>query len=294
MGLLDFLRRKKEPAFGLSELARRLGMTGAELAAVEVRYHQFTIPKRRGGGRRTILAPDRPLKRLQRRILRRLLALLVSHPAVHGFERGRSIVTNARFHRARPIVVRLDIREFFTSTSAQRVERFFRRIGWSRPAARRLTELCTYQGGLPQGAPTSPRLANLINYRLDTRLDHLAVRMGAMYTRYADDLTFSFDQDTGGRARCLIRAVGRIVAAEGYRLHTRRKLSIRRRHQRQRVTGLVVNERINLPRETRRRLRAVEHHLTQGRKATLTEDQMRGWRALMTMVRRQAGPPEAL
>jgi retron-type reverse transcriptase len=293
MGLLDFLRKKKEPAFGLPELARRLGMSEADLAAVEVRYHEFTIPKRRGGGRRTILAPDRPLKRLQRRILRRLLALLVSHPAVHGFERGRSIVTNARFHLARPIVVRLDIRDFFTSTSAQRVERFFRRIGWDKPAARRLTELCTYQGGLPQGAPTSPRLANLVNYRLDTRLDHLAVRMGAMYTRYADDLTFSFDEDRGGRVRALIRATGRIVAGEGYRLHTRRKLSIRRRHQQQRVTGLVVNERINLPRETRRRLRAVAHHLAAGRKATLTEDQMRGWGALMSMVRCQAGPPDA-
>jgi RNA-directed DNA polymerase len=135
-------------------------------------------------------------------------------------------------------------------------------------------------------------LANLVNYRLDTRLDHLAVKFGAMYTRYADDLTFSFDEDRGGRVRALIRAVSRIVAGEGYRLHKRRKLSIRRRHQQQRVTGLVVNEGVNVPRQTRRRLRAVEHHLATGRKATLSEDQMHGWRALLAMVRRQAAPRE--
>ena len=289
MGLLDFFKKQKGPQLGLPELARRLGISEADLAAIEVRYHEFTIAKR-GGGRRTILAPDAPLKQVQRRILRRLLALLLSHPAVNGFERGKSIVTNALYHTGKPVVVHLDIRDFFTSTAAKRVESFFRRIGWDRLAARRLTELCTYQGGLPQGAPTSPRLANLVNYRLDTRLDHLAVKLGAMYTRYADDLTFSFDQDRGGRVRALIRAVGRIVDGEGYRLHTRRKLSIRRRHQQQRVTGLVVNEGVNLPRETRRRLRAVEHRLAQGLKATLTEDQMRGWRALLAMVRRQAAP----
>ena len=105
--------------------------------------------------------------------------------------------------------------------------------------------------------------------------------------RYADAV-----QDAGGKVRALIRVVGRIVGEEGYRLHKRKKMSIRRRHQQQRVTGLVVNERINLPRDTRRRLRAIEHRLAAGRKATLTEEQVRGWRALLAMVRRQAGPQE--
>ncbi len=281
MGFLDFL--SKGSGHGLDELARRLGMSPPELASIQAAYRQFTIPKRSGGHRR-ILAPQKELKSVQRRILRRLLALLVSHPAATGFERGRSIVTNASRHLGRAVVVRMDLRDFFDSTSARRVRRFFRRIGWNRPAARRLGELCTHRGALPQGAPTSPRLANLVNYRLDTRLNNLAAAFGATYTRYADDLVFSFDVDKRTQTRRLINLVKLIVREEGYRVHTRRKLHIRRRHQQQRVTGLVVNDRVNLPRRTRRWLRAVEHHHATGRSSTLTETQLSGWRAYASMI----------
>jgi len=281
MGFLDFL--SKGSGHGLDGLARRRGMSPPELASIQAAYRQFTIPKRSGGHRR-ILAPQKELKSVQRRILRRLLALLVSHPAATGFERGRSIVTNASRHLGRAVVVRMDLRDFFDSTSARRVRRFFRRIGWNRPAARRLGELCTHRGALPQGAPTSPRLANLVNYRLDTRLNNLAAAFGATYTRYADDLVFSFDVDKRTQTRRLINLVKLIVREEGYRVHTRRKLHIRRRHQQQRVTGLVVNDRVNLPRRTRRWLRAVEHHHATGRSSTLTETQLSGWRAYASMI----------
>ncbi len=271
MGLLSFFKKGKgkdngRPRLGLPELAERLGVSESELAAVTPRYSQFTIAKR-NGNRRTILAPEREFKQVQRRILRRVLALLVSHPAATGFEQGKSIVTNAIPHIGKPVVVRMDIRDFFTSTLAKRVVKFFRRIGWDKAAATRLTELCTHDDGLPQGAPTSPRLANLLNYRLDARLDRLAAKFGATYTRYADDLTFSFDTEENAKVRSLIRTVTRIVADEGYRLHKRRKLSVRRRHQQQRVTGLIVNDQLNLPRETRRRLRAIEHHIATGQAA---------------------------
>ncbi|MHC5023594.1 MAG: reverse transcriptase family protein [Planctomycetota bacterium] len=282
MGLLDFLRRR-DRGLGLDELARRLGVSEADLAAARIGYREFNIPKRRGGGTRRILAPDPDLKDLQRRILRRVLALLVAHDAATGFERGRSIVTNASRHRGRAVVVRLDLRRFFESTSSKRVERFFRSIGWSRAAAHRLAELCTRDGGLPQGAPTSPRLANLVNFRLDTRLDRLATKLGATYTRYADDLTFSFPRDDAAAARSVVKMAQRIVGDEGYRLHSR-KLSILRRHQQQRVTGLVVNESVNLPRSRRRWLRAVEHRHARGRGATLTDAQLQGWRAYRRMI----------
>ncbi len=285
MGFLDFL--SKGSGHGLDELARRLGMSAPELASIQAAYRQFTIPKRSGGQRR-ILAPQKELKSAQRRILRRLLALLVAHPAATGFERGRSIVTNASRHVGRAVVVRMDLRDFFESTSARRVQRFFRRIGWNRPAARRLGELCTHRGALPQGAPTSPRLANLVNYKLDTRLHNLAAAFGAAYTRYADDLVFSFEVDERTRTKRLINLVKLIVRKEGYRVHTRRKLHIRRRHQQQRVTGLVVNDRVNLPRRTRRWLRAVEHHHATGRSSTLTQTQLSGWRAYASMIARRS------
>jgi RNA-directed DNA polymerase len=303
MGFLRRLLSRPDTGRGVDELGRRLGLTVEELLAVPITYREFAIPKRSGGSR-TISAPDGPLKGLQRRIRRRLLARLECHPAATGFERGKSIVTNARPHAGKAVVVHMDIKDFFPSTSVERIRRHFRGLGWNREATELLLRLCTHRGGLPQGAPTSPRLSNLVNWRLDARLSGLAAKFGATYTRYADDITFSFDADEPTVIHALIgvtkpttvhAVIGmtkHIVAREGYALHQRRKLHIRRRHNQQLVTGLVVNERVALPRRTRRWLRSVEHHAARGLPTTLTPAQLAGWRALRAMVAKQsaAGP----
>src|SRR6266849_1379216 len=265
-------KKSSRPGLPLSELARRLKMTEEELQQVEPIYHEFAIPKRSGGQRR-IYAPAPELKALQRRILRRVLARLKCHPAAKGFERGQSIVTNASPHVRQSVVIRMDLKDYFESTKAERIRDFFQRIGWDKEAAGILTRLCTHHGGLPPGAPTSPRLSNLVNYRLDTRLAALAKggktpcynpRTGsqvvqaipiagvARYTRYADDLTFSFADEHPGSIHRLIFFVKRIMKDEGYQVHMRKKLQIRRQHDQQKVTGLVVNDRVNLPRAVRR------------------------------------------
>jgi RNA-directed DNA polymerase len=276
-------RAAPETGLALMDLSSRLGRPISHLQAIPVEYTEFTIRKR-SGGRRTILAPAEPLKQLQRRILRRLFARLRSHPAAMGFERGRSIVTNARVHVGSAVVLRMDVRDFFASTDAARVRGYFQAIGWGSEAVYLLSRWCTVDGGLPQGAPTSPRLSNLVNFALDARLAGVAKAIGAAYTRYADDITFSFPTERREAVYNAIRMTKRILADCGYRLHTKRKLSIRRRHQRQEVTGLVVNEDVKLPRETRRRLRAAAHRLATGREATLTPRQLAGWAALMRMV----------
>ncbi len=289
MGFWDwFTGRDRGPdtGHGLDELARRLKVNTDELLAFKPSYREFEIPKR-SGGMRKILAPDPPLKDLQRRILRRVLGRLRCHPAAVGFERGYSIVSNAVCHTGQAVVVRMDLKKFFDSTHADRVRGYFRKIGWNRQAGDVLVTLCTHKRGLPQGAPTSPRLSNLVNHRMDARLTGLAKRLGAIYSRYADDLTFSFGTDEPEKLHTLIRAVKHIVGDEGYELHQRKKLHIRRRHDRQTVTGLVVNEEVNLPRSTRHWLRAVEHHHRTGRQTTLTEAQLDGWRSLQSMVIRQ-------
>jgi hypothetical protein len=304
----------------VDELARRLGVEVAELRKFEPRYREFTIPKRSGGTRR-ILAPDDATKKLQRRLLRRVLGRLRAHPAAMGFERDKSIVTNARAHQGKDAVVCFDLVDFFPSTRAKRVHRYFRRIGWNRRAAKLLVRLCVHEGGLPQGAPTSPRLSNLVNHQLDARLAGMARWLGGVYTRYADDLTVSLSDDEGWEARFIawagrgfdlettadkirfLRAFVRHVFGEaGYRVHRRKKTSVRRRHHRQEVTGLVVNSGVNLPRSTRRWLRAVEHRTrlagkdwlsasgSSGRppkRPTLSPEQLEGWRALELMIRRQ-------
>ncbi len=302
MGFFNLIRRlfgggsssaeKYGAGRGVDELARRIGLGADELRNVRPTYRRFTIPKR-AGGKRTILAPDDRLKAVQRTILRRLLRRLSCHPAAVGFERDHSIVSNALCHVAQAVVVRMDIKDFFQSTPADRVERYFRRIGWNADAARLLVRLCTYDGGLPPGAPTSPRLSNLVNYNLDARLAGLAETCHAVYTRYADDMTFSFETDDAAAIHCVIGMTKYIVGQEGYTLHQGRKLRIYREHNRQVVTGLVVNERVNLPRRTRRWLRSVAHHLATGRPATVTAAQLDGWRALHHMIATQRGDGQA-
>lgn len=269
------------------ELAARIGLPLADLEAVPVEYTCFMIGKHSGGAR-TITAPAPELKAVQRQLYQRLLKRLPVHPCVTGFRPGYSIASNAACHVGQAVVVRMDIRDFFGTTSARRIGRYFRRIGWNRKAAKLLVRLCTHEGALPQGAPTSPALSNMVNYRMDVRLNALAEKFGAVYTRYADDLTFSFPVDEHNACEAVIYFTKRIVRDEGdYRLHQRKKLRIRRRHEQQNVTGLVVNEQIALPRKTRRWLRAVDHRLRTGGAATLTPEQRQGWAALEAMIAAQ-------
>ncbi len=294
MGFLNWLRgsapgaSEKKPGRGIEQLAQRLKMTPSELSAVLITYVQFQIPKRSKGVRK-ILAPIPQLKCVQRQILRRVLGGLKIHPNATGFCRGHSIVSNALPHVGKAAVVRMDLKDFFPSTPAKRVKLFFEAIGWSSEAADLLTKLCTYDGALPQGAPTSPKLSNLLNQHLDARLARLAEALNASYTRYADDITYSLAEDSAGAVRHLVHFTALVAREEGYQVHQREKLYVRRRKDRQVVTGLVVNERINLPREIRRWLRAVEHHAQTGRKTSISKEQLEGWRSLQSMIEWQSG-----
>ena len=308
MGLVEFLKRlfgaPPSPVdelearvvdlgrYDLFELSRRLGATVSQLQAMPVSYQRFSIPKRSGGARK-ICAPDAALKEMQRVILYRLLSRLKVHPAATGFRRGESIVTNARRHVSKAVVLRMDVRDFFPSTTERRVNLYFRVIGWLKEPADVLTKLCTLDGGLPQGAPTSPALSNLVNYPVDARLAAVAATIGATYTRYADDITFSFDTDERWALNAAIGSTKVILADYGYRLHQDKKLRIARGHNRQVVTGLVVNESVNLPRAVRRRLRAIRHCVQTGRPATMTTEQLTGWQGLEEMIARQSRADES-
>ena len=200
--------------FGLDELARRSGVPIAELKAAAPAYRSVRVPKR-SGGERTLRVPDPATKAIQRHLLHGVLDRVPIHPAAHGFESGRSIVTNALPHAGKAVVIRMDLVDFFDSTSARRVRRLFRVLGWDAESAALLTRLTTDGGTLPQGAPTSPRLANLVNVRLDARLSALAISLGGTYTRYADDLTFSFAEADHAVLADLLPATKKIVRQRG-------------------------------------------------------------------------------
>lgn len=274
----------------LAELAERLGETEQALASFVPSYRAVKIPKKRKGAFRTLQVPDDRTKHLQRQVLRRVLSEGKSHYAATGFERGSSIVTNARAHAGFPVVVRMDIEDFFDNTQLKRVEAWYRRRGWDRHATALLVKLTTHDGGLPQGAPTSPKLSNLVNAHMDRRLMALAGRLGGVYTRYADDITFSLADDSSGGVHTLCTVTKMIAYEYGYRIHSRRKLHVRRSNHRQLVTGLVVNDGTpRLPREVRRRLRAIEHRMATTGRASLSPAQLEGWRALRRMVEGQGG-----
>jgi len=270
----------------LRELARRLGVSVEELTSIRPAYREIRV-KKRSGGTRLLLEPSPELKKIQRCILHKLLKRLSSHESVHGFESGRSIVTNAQEHANKDLVICVDLKDFFQKTQVRRIREYFTFIGWNTDAADMLMRLTAWNGGLPQGAPTSPRLANLVNHALDARLEGLAKHHGGTYTRYADDLTFSFPtrkelpkKETG----TFLEMVSRIVKENGYSMHGKEKLRVMTYARCQSVTGLVVNQKVDLPRRTRKWLRAVEHHRVTGKPATLSDEQLNGWRSLRQMI----------
>lgn len=236
-------------------------------------YQRFTIPKKTGGVR-VISAPMPRLKEAQHWILRHILSGLPLHDAAHGFRPGRSIVSNAKPHVGSDVVVNIDLQNFFPTVSYRRVKGLFAKLGYSEEIATILGLLCTEpdisdvqldgevyhvatsERFLPQGAPTSPAISNLLCRRLDARMSGVCRSLGFTYTRYADDLSFSGNADAAKKVGKLLKQVEWLVAEEGFNIHPD-KTRVFRRGSRQEVTGLVVNESLAVPRETLRRFRSM-------------------------------------
>jgi RNA-directed DNA polymerase len=302
----------------VQSLATGLGVTLPELRYLSYHrdvqqhshYHLWTIPKR-DGSRRTITAPKARLKAAQRWLLRNVVDKLPVHHAAHGFLPDRSIVSNAEVHAGADVVVKIDLADFFPTVTFPRVKGLLRKGGLPESVAilaaliateppREVVEfrgktlfVATGPRALPQGAPTSPGITNALCMRMDRRLSGLARTLGFAYTRYADDLTFSW-RGEGGRSRApigaLLRGVRVIVKSEGFQVHPS-KTRVMGRGGAQRVTGLVVNKADNapatrVPRDVIRRLRAAIHNREQGRpgKEGETLEQLKGIAAFVFMA----------
>lgn len=245
-------------------------------------YHYRLLPKPHGGIR-LIESPKLLLKNTQRQILHGILARVPMHPAAHGFVRGRSILTFAQPHVGQRFVLRMDLQDFFPSIRRAPLQGFFRTLGYPDAVADMLVGLCTSstprslwrsvdgifepdrlrtfhdlycQRHLPQGAPTSPALANCRAHRLDCRLSGLALSMNANYTRYADDLAFSGDDPFRRTSERFAAQVAAIALDEGFRLNYRKTRRMPE-NTRQRVAGLVVNDKVNTARVDADRLKAI-------------------------------------
>jgi RNA-directed DNA polymerase len=248
------LRLLMTPPRARSEQAQRLAgilqVHVSELASMRMgaRYHYrpFTVAKPDGRERR-LLAPSPALKTLQRRLLDNYLAQIPVHACATAFRAGSSIVHNARAHARQKLIATVDVRDFFESTHAARVRAFFVKQGWRDEELQTLMRLCVFRNCLPQGAPTSPCLSNLVNVPLDERLGRLAQRSGAIYTRYGDDLTFSWSGDHMPSG--FPQAVEDGLHAAGYAIQPRKGWRVSPIGDRPCVTGLVLTGagRVSIP-----------------------------------------------
>ena len=248
-----------------------------------LRHYRYRALTKLSGGIRLIEAPKPRLKEMQRQILIGILEKIPPHPAAHGFLKGRSIKTFVAPHVGQRVVLRMDLRDFFPSIPRARIQALFRTMGHPQSVADRLGGICTNaapgdawkhpgmdvdpqqlrearalyaQPHLPQGAPTSPALANLCAYRVDCRLAGLAKAVGAQYTRYADDLAFSGGETLDRRVERFSAHVAAILHEEGFTVH-HRKTRIMRQGVRQHLAGLVANRRVNVMRPDFDRLKAI-------------------------------------
>jgi RNA-directed DNA polymerase len=246
------------------------------------RRYDYRWMAKPSGSARLIEVPRPFLKAIQRRVLREVLGAIPPHDAAHAFRPGRSVRTFVAPHVGRRVVLELDLRDFFPAITAARVTSLFLTAGYPEPVARLLAGLCTNSAPpdvvaapgcpdawrarrlfgrphLPQGAPSSPALANLCAHRLDVRLSGLAATADAHYTRYADDLAFSGGPDfERSVARFHVHACA-IALEEGFEVNTR-KTRVMRRGVRQRVAGVVLNDRPNVARDEYDALKATLHN----------------------------------
>jgi retron-type reverse transcriptase len=228
-------------------------------------YSSFEIPKK-NGKKRTITAPSPILKKVQKSVLTNLINGVRVHPAANGFRLGKSIITNAFPHTNKKILANCDVANCFPSISWPLIYKALKNslenhVGIE--AVSILTDICSKEGSLPMGAPTSPALLNIVLYKTDEVLFKAASNLNCSYTRYADDLTFSGDD----KAIKLIGLAGVSLNKIGLKIDPV-KTNIFRRGRRQSVTGLVVNDGISVNRKYRKSVRAAAHRIEHDQEPT--------------------------
>lgn len=216
-------------------------------------YKMFRIRKRSGRGYRIISAPSRELKGIQRWINVFILNKISLPDECVGFRIKRSIRDNASPHVKKDFVFHLDIKDFFPTITTPRVFGLFRALSYSKEVAFGLGKLTTCKNKLPQGAPSSPNISNIICRKIDYRIRGFCAKRNWSYTRYCDDITIS---GMGHMPRKNI--ISEIIRDEGFEINPR-KTSLMRRNTHQRVTGLVVNEGVNISKHRKKIWRAIFH-----------------------------------
>ena len=238
----------------LSSLERDLGINAKTLYAVSnnlgKHYRKAKLPKK-SGGYRNLSVPDEVLKSIQKRIAEVLLIHMPVSRYAKAYRFGSSTLRNAKHHVGKQVVLKLDILHFYDSIRYPTVkDKVFPEEIYAEPLRILLTMLCYHKDVLPQGAPSSPAITNIILYEFDELIGQWCRERDIAYTRYCDDMTFSGDFEPAE----VIRFVRVELKKMGFLLNEQ-KTRIQHTGQRQSVTGIVVNEKLSIPADYRRKLR---------------------------------------
>ncbi len=281
-----------EPILALMGLTKEETKLFHDIASYNVRtgglYRVSYRKKKNGQGFRKISAPHKTLKTIQKKIYRVILSPIMLSDCCHGFRKRHSIMTNALPHVNKKHVINIDLKDFFPTIKDIDVYKLFTRLGFSLEDAWAFMLVTTLGGKLPQGAPTSPAIANLICRSLDNRVEEVVKGVNGSYTRYADDLTISGSK----MVKAAIPAVKAIIKDEGFKIN-RKKFKPMKKTRRQEVTGLTVNSTLNVSRKTRRAFRAAVHNFRLGKDAywndkdkPLTEERIKGFLRYLETVKK--------
>lgn len=221
-------------------------------------YRSFRLSKR-SGGYRTISAPKEPLLSIQKTIYKRVLIPVQVHTAATGFRQQKSIVNNAAPHLGKKHVLKADITDFFGSVRFHSIKQAFEDIGYPKDVSEIFANLCSRNSCLPQGAPTSPALSNIVAYRMDMKLTALAKAYNLTYTRYADDLTFSGDDLPYEK---ILSEVFKQAKKEGFCLKNK-KTRFLTENKRKIITGISISSgtKMTIPKQKKRELRQNIHYI---------------------------------
>lgn len=239
--------------FEFNHLARLLGRKPSYLASVinssTNHYREFSIPKKKGG-KRIIHAPYPALFECQLWIYHNILKKIKIHPTAHAFTLSKSIITNASLHLNKRYLLKVDIEDFFPSIKINRIINIFKNLGYSNNVSFYLAQLCCCGEEIPQGAPTSPSLSNIVCRKLDKRFLGLAKKCHYRYTRYADDIAFSGEDISPN----FINLVESILSSEGFKIN-KSKTVLLEESKRKILTGILVNGKTpRVPKSYKRKL----------------------------------------
>lgn len=284
-----WIARRNDDKKLISDFLNETKITKEDYINCKISYSETKIPKKTSG-LRTIRIPNKTLKNVQSNLAFYLTKKISKqiHRNCHSYRKFRSTLTNATPHIGQVVLIKLDIKNYFDVISRNSVENIIKNIQLPDKFKSRLVDIVMNPNhiGIPQGAPTSPVISNLVLKEFDKKITSMCHYNKCKYTRYADDMTFSLPVDDSKLIAFIIKFVENELNNNGFKLNKKKgKIHVLRPHQAQRICGITINSgKPTISRKQKRILRAARHRIENGKEATFTPQQLSGWDSYIKSV----------